>query len=138
MILSTICNTPRQGTAAVTVNDGLSWTGGWPNFSCCGTEPTTNDIGLMHKLVNGATFRIYFSSSYDNYPEIWKSKYVVPKNYRWFDVFRTPVQPKQIKPWLMVNNKIFKTQERRPVSQYRFNKRRLTLHKLRKNNDKVH
>jgi hypothetical protein len=81
------------------------------------------------------TFDIWPVSYYDHTPvNNFNFTAAPPKNWRWYDIFRTPIQPKALHSTylqLPALNNFVRIQERYPITQRRYNKRKNYIQKLR-------
>lgn len=55
-----------------------------------------------------------------------------PKNWRWYDVFRTPIEPKRLNLQVLAEKPLRKTQDRCSASQRRYHKRKQFVQRLHK------
>ena len=62
---------------------------------------------------------------------IWKApEFVIPKWWRWYDIFRTWVKPKQLRLLDGTRRVMLRIQERYPIGQRRKQKRRAYVHRI--------
>lgn len=93
----------------------------WVFDGTCTTTSTTDPWGQHGRIY------IYSTSSIK-----WiELKVVVPKWWRWYDIFRTWVKPKQLRLLTGVRRAILRVQERYPIRQHWAQKRRMYIQKLR-------